>query len=67
MALSVSRDKTLRTWNLMTARTAFITNIKQSKKNAGECDDDLVKGFGTWKYVRLKVSISEILKTHQIK
>ena len=28
MALSVSKDRTLRTWNLMTAKCAYVTNIK---------------------------------------
>ncbi|XP_061879587.1 p21-activated protein kinase-interacting protein 1-like isoform X2 [Entelurus aequoreus] len=30
LALSVGTDKTLRTWNLMTGRSAFIKNIKQN-------------------------------------
>ncbi|XP_046852981.1 p21-activated protein kinase-interacting protein 1-like [Xenia sp. Carnegie-2017] len=29
LALSVSLDKTLRTWNLLTGRSAYVTNIKQ--------------------------------------
>ncbi|XP_069127462.1 p21-activated protein kinase-interacting protein 1-like [Argopecten irradians] len=29
LALSVGRDKTLRTWNLITGRSAYTTNIKQ--------------------------------------
>ncbi|XP_013410594.1 p21-activated protein kinase-interacting protein 1-like [Lingula anatina] len=29
LALSVGKDKTLRTWNLITGRAAFITNIKE--------------------------------------
>lgn len=28
LALSVGRDKTLRTWNLITAKCAFVSNIK---------------------------------------
>ena len=32
LALSAGKDKTLRTWNLMTAKAAYITNIKQSKR-----------------------------------
>jgi len=31
LALSCGKDKTLRTWNLMTARSAYITNVKQGK------------------------------------
>lgn len=30
LALSCGKDKTLRTWNLMTARSAYITNVKQA-------------------------------------
>ncbi|XP_065059382.1 p21-activated protein kinase-interacting protein 1-like [Rhopilema esculentum] len=29
LALSVSKDKTIRTWNLLTGRSAYTTNIKQ--------------------------------------
>ena len=35
MALSVGRDKTLRTWNLMTGKAAYITNIKQGGSYSG--------------------------------
>ena len=31
MALSVSKDKTMKTWNLMTGRCAYTTNIKIGK------------------------------------
>ncbi|XP_029179675.2 p21-activated protein kinase-interacting protein 1-like isoform X2 [Acropora millepora] len=30
LALSVSKDKTLRTWNLVTGRSAYVTNIKEA-------------------------------------
>lgn len=30
LALSVSKDKTLRTWNLVTGKSAYITNIKEA-------------------------------------
>jgi len=30
MALSISKDKTLKTWNLMTGKCAYTTNIKQA-------------------------------------
>jgi len=29
LALSAGKDKTLRTWNLMTAKAAYVTNIKE--------------------------------------
>lgn len=31
MALSISKDKTMKTWNLMTGRCAYTTNIKLGK------------------------------------
>ena len=31
LGLSLGKDKTLRTWNLMTAKTAYVTNIKQGQ------------------------------------
>lgn len=31
MALSVSKDKTLRTWNLIKGRSAYVTNMKKGK------------------------------------
>ncbi|XP_073252520.1 p21-activated protein kinase-interacting protein 1-like isoform X2 [Porites lutea] len=30
LALSVSKDKTLRTWNLVTGKSAYVTNIKEA-------------------------------------
>ena len=31
LALSAGMDKTLRTWNLMTAKNAYVTNIKEGR------------------------------------
>lgn len=42
LALSVGKDKTLRTWNLMTAKCAYVTNIKADADSVNWSPDGTV-------------------------